>query len=84
MRTGDRLGVKTAIGGIVVFVPAVIAEDKGGHRGVGSVIGDALDYRKARPAVGAVGKGITETALLSRANFLHTFRADGQVCQDGS
>src|SRR6516164_3815281 len=57
-RTGDGLGVKSAIAGIAVLGFAECVQDPIFHRGVGPVVGQAADNTVARSAVCTVDVGI--------------------------
>ena len=50
--------MKAPIRRVFVFPPAVWAEGKGRHAGVGTVVGNGADDAQARPAMGAVGEGV--------------------------
>ena len=63
-RAGVGLGVEPAVEWIIVFALAVRAHGKGRHGGQGPVVGDIADDGEARPAVGAVGKGIAVAAVI--------------------
>ena len=62
-RAGDRLGVKTPVGRVVVFRPAGRTHRKAGHRRPRPVVGQALDDRPPRAAVRAVGERIVVPPL---------------------
>ena len=56
--TGEWLGVVAPVRRVLVFGPAVRAHGEAGHGCVGAVIGQPVDDRVARPALGAVGERI--------------------------
>ena len=78
-RAGIRLGMKAALGGIIVFPLAVRALLEQRHAGVDPIIGNAAHNTQARAAVGAVDKGITVTAIIEIKQFLQAIRAGGQI-----
>ena len=64
LRAGDRLGVESAVAGILVFGLAVAAHAEGVHRGPRPIVRQLLDDRPARAAVGTVGERVAIAALL--------------------
>ena len=61
-RTGDRLGMEPPVGRVGVFGPAIGAHLERRHRGLGPVVGQPLDDREARAAMGTIGERIPEAA----------------------
>ncbi len=57
-RAGHRLGMEAAVAGISVLRLAGRAERELAHGGLSPVVGQLLDDRGARPAVGAVDEGV--------------------------
>jgi hypothetical protein len=62
-RASERLRMKTAVGGVVVFTLALRAQGKPRHARIGAVVWNRLNDRKSRTAMGAVGKGILVTPV---------------------
>ena len=79
---GDRFGVETAVGGVAIFALARLAHRKRRHCRVGAIVGDALDDAETRPAMRAIGEGITEATLKRIDDFLGAGRADRGVRRD--
>ena len=77
--TGIGLGVKTAVGGIAIFGGAAGAEVEIAHRGIGAIVGNGLDDRQTRAAVGAVGEGIAVTSIVGIEDFRNTGVAGGRI-----
>jgi len=76
---GIGLGMKAAVGGIVVFRLAAGAHAKGRHGGLGAVVGKTGNDRIARAAVGAVDKRVAVAAIPGGAHFFEAIRAHGHV-----
>ena len=76
---GDRLGVEPPVGRIGVLGRTGRAHVEAGHAGPRAVVGQVLDDRPARPAVGAIGEGIAEPPLARRVNLLAALGAGRQV-----
>ena len=81
-RAGVGLGVEAAVQGIVVLAPAVIAQGEHAHGGVRPVVGDLFDDGEAGAAVGAVGKGVAEAAVVRVADLGQAVGAGGDVRGD--
>ena len=62
-RAGVRLRVEAAIERVLVLGAARLAHLESGHRRQRPVVGDSLDDREPRPAVGAVDEGVAESAI---------------------
>jgi hypothetical protein len=60
---GVGLGVEAAVEGVVVLGLTGGAHAKGGHGGLGAVVGDAANDGEARAAVGAVDEGVEVAAV---------------------
>ena len=78
-RTGDRLGMEPPVGRILVLRPALGAHRKRGHRGPRPVVGQPLDDRPPRPAIGAIGERIAVPPLRRIANLGQALAAGGQI-----
>lgn len=63
LRTGIGLGVKPTLRRHSVLGLALHAHPKDAHAGVRPIIGDRAHDRQPRPAVGAVGEGVTIAAI---------------------
>ena len=79
LRAGIRLSVKSAVGGVVVFLLASAAHGKLRHRRQGPVVRNVLNDGKARSAVGAVDKGIAIATILWIDKLGHTVVTDRHV-----
>ena len=79
---GNRLGMEPPVGRIGVLGRAGRAHAEPGHAGPRTVVGQVLDDRPARPAVGAIGEGIAEPPLARRADLLAALGAGRQVGGD--
>ena len=79
---GNWLGMEAAVSGVLVFSRAVRAERKISHGGIGAVVGDASHDGKARTAIGAVDKGVAETAVCRVKKLPSTIRTDIQIRRD--
>ena len=75
LRTGDGFGVKTSVQRILIFLTALRTQIEFRHGSVLPVIGQGLNYRVARPALGAVGEWILITTVTRGAHFLQAIRA---------
>jgi hypothetical protein len=62
-RAGVWLGVKAAVGGIVVLTPALRAHLEAGHRGRVPVVRNRAGYGEAGTTVGAVGERVAVAAI---------------------
>ncbi len=62
-RAGIGLSMKTAVQRILIFLAALRTHREICHRSLGPVIGNVFNNGKTRPAVGAVGKGISITPV---------------------
>ena len=71
--------MKAAVEGIFVFFAAMRAHLEVLHGGVGAVIGDIGDNRKARAAVGAVGKRIAVAPVGRVEDLLEAVGAGGDI-----
>ena len=80
--TGVGLGVKAAIGGIVVLGLAGGAHAERRHGSVGPVVGDIADDGVARAAVGAVGEGVAEAAVGGAGEVVEALGTGGHVGGD--
>jgi hypothetical protein len=74
--------METAICRVVVFSLAISAHREAFHRGVLPVVRKPFDDRKARAAVGAIGKGIAISAIGIIENFAQTIGARSDVGKD--
>jgi len=81
-RARHRLGMKTSIAGILVFLSAVVTKLERLHRRSRSIVRHALDDRPARPTVRAVGERITIPSLGRVANLGQTLIAHCQISGD--
>jgi len=82
-RAGNRLGVKAAVSGVVIFRGALWAECEARHAGIGPVIRDGLDDSKARTAVGAIDKRVAVAPIGWVKKFAPAIRADRQIRRNG-
>ena len=80
--TGIGLRVISPVRHIVVFALAIGAHDETTHGGLGAVVGDVLDDGEARPAVGAVGEGVSVASVRWRQEFAPAVIAGGDVGGD--
>ena len=76
---GVGLGVEAAVFGIAVFVCALLAHGESRHGRVLAVVGQLVDDREARSAVGAVDEGVVEAAVRGVEQLGGAFGAGGQV-----
>ena len=81
---GVRLGVEAAIGRIVVFPLAREAHFEGGHGGARAIVGNVVDDREARAAIGAVDEGIAEAAVARVHHLAKTIGADRYIRRNQS
>ena len=81
-RAGIGLGVEAAVQGVMVLAPAVIAQGEHAHGGVRPVVGDVFDDGEAGAAVGAVGKGVAEAAVVRVADIGQAVNTGGDVRGD--
>ena len=81
-RTGVRLGMKPPIERIIVLGLTVGAHDKLIHRRLRPVVGDVLNDRKSRPAVGAVGERVIVAAIAGREDLPLAVFAGGDIGRD--
>ncbi len=79
---GVWLRVETAIGGIVILSLAGGAHRKGGHGSAPAVVGNIANNGEARAAIGAVDKGVAETAVAGIHHFTQAIGAHGNVWRD--
>jgi hypothetical protein len=77
-RTGQRLGVKTAVQGVLVLGPAARTERKSGHGSVRPVIRKAHDEGVARTTLGTVDERVAMAAIL-RVRQLRQALLTGEV-----
>lgn len=77
--TGDRLGVKAAVGDVGVLGGALLAHRKRGHCGVRAVVGDGFYNGISRAAVGAVYKGIAVAKVFGGGHFPEAVKAGGDI-----
>jgi hypothetical protein len=80
--TGDGLGVEAAIGRIAILARAIVAQGEFLHRGISPIVGQRFDDREARSAIGAVGKGITETPIVRVEDFAQAIVAGRDIGQN--
>ena len=73
--TGRRLGMKTPVSGVSVFLIAGRAQRKNCHRGERAIVWHTLNNGKPWPAVGAVNKRIAKAAVGRIAHLAQTFWA---------
>src|SRR5260370_32487659 len=78
-RTGDRLSVEAAIGGVMVLGGAERVQRPRFHRGVRTIIGNTFNYRVARAAVGAVDVWIEVARIAGIEKLGQAFLADWQI-----
>jgi hypothetical protein len=71
--------MKAAVGGIAVFGEACVAQREARHRRLRAVLRNALDNRQARPAMGAIRKGIAIAPFTGIKHFGGAGRAKGRV-----
>ena len=81
-RAADRLRVKPAVGGILVFRRAARAHGEARHRGQRPVVGHVPDNREPRPAVGAVDERVAEPAVGRIGEFPQAVIAGGGIGRD--
>ncbi len=81
-RTGDRLRVKAAVGGIAILRVAQRIHGPTAHGGAAAIVGQSFDNGIARAAVGAVDIGIAVARIGGIAHFGETVRADREVGRD--
>ncbi len=74
-----RLGMKAAVGGVVVFRAAVRAHREMAHRGPRAVVRDVLDDAVARPALGAVDERIEVAAVRGIEQLAQAVRAGREI-----
>ncbi len=79
---GVWLRVETAIGGIVILSLAGGAHLESGHGSTRAVVGNIANDGEARAAIGAIDKGITETAVAGIHHFAQAIGAHGDVRRD--
>ncbi len=77
--TSDRLGVKTAIGRVVILGLACRTHGESRHRSSRPIVGQLADDRPARAAIRAVSERIADPPLMRIANLLATGIAGGQI-----
>ncbi len=75
----DGLGMEAAVGRIVVFLRAGVAERERAHGGVRTVIGELHRDREPGPAVGAVDEGVAGAAVRRIGHLGHAVVADGDI-----
>ena len=80
--TGIGLGMKAAVGGVVILGLAGGAHVKARHRSLGSIVGNAAGDGVARAAVGAVEEGIPVTTVGRVKEFAHAVGASGCIRRD--
>ena len=76
------LGVKAAVGGVVVLGLTSRAHRKASHRRGGPVVRNTQHDRVARTAVGAVGEGVAMPAIAWVVDLREAVVADGRVDAD--
>ena len=81
-RAAVRLCVIAAVFDVVIFFFTVRAHREGLHGSFRPVVGHVLDDRKARPAVGAVDKGIAISPVGRIAEFPKAVCADRDIRRD--
>jgi len=78
-RAGDRLGMKSPVGGVLILLRAIGAECKTSHAGVGTVVRNAGHNRKTRTAIGAVDEGVAVAAVGWIKKLAVAIRADSKI-----
>ena len=78
-RTRKRLGVEAAVGGVLVLAPAFRAEPEAGHARQRPVVGKRRNDGVARPALRAVGEGVSVASRGRVAQLGETVVAAEQV-----
>ena len=81
-RAGIGLGMEAPIQGIEIFPTAVVAHIEEFHRGFGTVVGNGLDDRKSRPAIGTVYKRIAKSPIGRVGQFFETIFAQRNIRRD--
>eukprot|EP00825_Cyclidium_porcatum_P012782 TRINITY_DN16687_c0_g1_i1.p2 TRINITY_DN16687_c0_g1~~TRINITY_DN16687_c0_g1_i1.p2 ORF type:complete len:426 (+),score=47.11 TRINITY_DN16687_c0_g1_i1:3-1280(+) len=81
-RAGIRLGMETPVQGVLVLRAAGLAHHEAPHGGVRTVVGERLDDREARAAVGAVREGVAVASIRGVEDLRQTVRAGGDVRED--
>ena len=74
--------MEAAIGRVAIFARAIGAHREFFHRGVGAIVRQGLDDREARPAIRAVGEGITKATIGRIENFAQAIVAGRDVRQN--
>src|ERR1700722_2359363 len=82
--TSDRLRMKTAVGGIVIFRVAVFIQRPLPHRCIRTVVRQSEDHRVARAAIGAIDIGIFVARVGGIEQFFQTFIADREIWRDAN
>jgi len=62
--------MKAPVKRIIVFTPAGRTHGEDAHRGLIAIIGDILNNREARPAVGAVDKRVVVAPVIRIEKFV--------------
>ena len=75
----DGLGMETAVGGIVVFLRAGVAQRERAHGGVRSVVGELHRDREPGSAVGAIDEGVAGAAVRRIGHLGQAVVAHGDV-----
>ena len=71
--------MKAAIRRILIFLAASGTQNKIPHRSIGPVVRNIDDNRVTRPAIRAVGEGISEAPIARIEQFLAAIIASGQI-----
>jgi hypothetical protein len=74
--------MKAPVRRIVILRRTRFAHHEFAHRGARPVVGERLDNGETRPAVGAVGEGVSITPVRRIGNVTQAIRAGGEVGHD--
>jgi hypothetical protein len=81
---GVRLGVETAVRGVIVLAPTGFTHREPSHRGVWPVVGKRPDDREPGTAIGTIREGIEVAAVGRVKNLAKTVGTGGDIREDES